>query len=67
MHSVWLVVERFHNDEKLPHIETLTSPVLQAVQVVEVMADKRRDLLQVVGANPGRQERLVGIPEGGIH
>jgi len=47
--------------------KTLTSPVLQAVQVAEVVADERRDLLQVVGPNPSRQERLVGIPEGGIH
>lgn len=45
----------------------LTSPVLQAEEVVEVVADERRDLLQVVGSNPGRQERLVGVSEGGVH
>lgn len=45
----------------------LTSPVLQAEEVVEVVADERRDLLQVVGSNPGCQERLVGISEGGVH
>lgn len=45
----------------------LTSPVLQAEEVVEVVADERRDLLQVVGSDPGRQERLVGVSEGGVH
>lgn len=45
----------------------LTSPVLQAEEVVEVVADERRDLLQVVGSNPGCEERLVGVSEGGVH
>lgn len=45
----------------------LTSPVLQAEQVVKVVADERRDLLQVVSPDAGRKERLVGIPEGGVH
>lgn len=56
--NVW-----FHRHR--PH--KLTSPVLQAEEVVEVVADERRDLLQVVGSNPGGQERLVGISEGGVH
>ncbi len=47
--------------------EKLTPPVLQTEQVVEVVADEWRDLLQVVGTNPGCQERLVGVPEGGVH
>lgn len=46
---------------------TLTSPVLQAEEVVEAVADKGRDLLQVVSPDSGRQERLVGVPEGGVH
>lgn len=45
----------------------LTSPVLQAEEVVEVVADEGRYLLQVVGADTGREERLVGVPEGGVH
>lgn len=45
----------------------LTSPVLQAEEVVEVMADERRYLLQVVRPDSGGQERLVGVPEGGVH
>lgn len=47
--------------------QKLTSPVLQAEKVAEAVADERRDLLQVVGPNPGGQERLVGVPEGGVH
>lgn len=45
----------------------LTSPVLQAEEVVEVVADEGRYLLQVVGADAGGEERLVGVPEGGVH
>ena len=45
----------------------LTSPVLQAVKVAEVVADEWRDLFQVVGPNPGCQERLVGVPVRGVH
>lgn len=33
-----------------------TSPVLQAEKIVEAVADKRRDLLQVVSSNPGGEE-----------
>lgn len=47
--------------------QKLTSPVLQAVKVAEVVADEWRDLLQVVGPKPGGQEGLVGVPEGGVH
>ena len=45
----------------------LTAPVLQAEEVVEAVADERRDLLQVVSPDAGREERLVGVPEGGVH
>lgn len=45
----------------------LTSPVLQAKKVAKVVADKWRDLLQVMGPNPGSQERLVSVPECGVH
>lgn len=45
----------------------LTSPVLQAEEVVEVVADERRYFLQVVSPDTGREERLVGVPEGGVH
>lgn len=31
------------------------------------MADERRYLLQVVSPDSGRQQRLVGVPEGGVH
>lgn len=48
-------------------LSLLTSPVLQAEEVVEVVADEGRYLLQVVGADTGREERLVGVPEGGVH
>lgn len=44
-----------------------TSPVFQAEKVVQVMTDKRRDFLQVVGAHPGGQQGLVGISECGVH
>lgn len=55
----------FGSDGRRRH--KLTSPVLQAEEVVEVVAHKRRDLLQVVGSNPGGQQRLVGVSEGGVH
>lgn len=32
--------------------QKLTSPVLQAVKVAEVVADEWRDLFQVMGSNP---------------
>lgn len=46
---------------------SLTSPVLQAEKVAEAVADKWRDLLQVVGPNSGCQEGLVSISEGCVH
>lgn len=45
----------------------LTSPVLQAEKVTEAVAHKWRNLLQVMGPNPGCQEGLVSISEGCVH
>lgn len=45
----------------------LTSPVLHAEEVVKVVGYKGGDLFEVVGADTGGQERLVGISEGGVH
>lgn len=45
----------------------LTSPVLDAEEVAEVVSHEGRNLLQVVGADAGGQQGLVGIPVGGVH
>ena len=48
----------------VPHgnIECGPAPVLDGVQVGEVVSYEWRDLQQVVGPNPGCKQRLVGIP-----
>lgn len=43
------------------------SPVLQAEEVIEVVAHKGSDLLEVMCPDASCQQRLVGVSESGVH
>lgn len=52
---------------RFPTNVSLTSPVLNAEKVAEIMGHKGRDFLQVMSADPGGEQGLVCIPECGVH
>ena len=49
------------------HIKCSSAPHLHTVQSRKLVRHKRRDPLQIVGAHPGGQQRLVGVPHRCVH
>lgn len=45
---------------------TPTSPVLQRQEAVKLLGDKRSDSFQVVSTDASGEQRLVGVPHGGV-